>query len=321
MGGTDLKKVFFPILCVFLMLWFLTGCGGTAERESASIPPTQSASDELPTAQVTDPGAADSDPLPSPETTPDPPASSEAVSTPEPTEEVPITPAPVENTPELPVSSEAVTAEPSPGIDYPVTLIYQNPKLPNGCEITSLAILLDWAGFPIDKVELSDNYLPKQGFYRSDGVLHGADPNRAYAGDPASSSSGWYCFEGPILEAGNTYLSDQNSSLRTVALSGLTQEELERCMDAGIPLAVWVTLDYSAPRTRESARWLLPDGTEYVPYRNLHCVVLAGWNGGKYLIANPINGWQTVSPGTFWSCFDAMGRRAVAVLPFEALSS
>ena len=300
-GGTDLKKAVFPVLCGFLVLWLLIGCGGTGGQESASVPPTQSASGELPTEQATDSGT-----LPSSEVIPSAPASSEAVSgTPVPTEVVSFTPAP----------TETVSGEYPPENSPAVTLIYQNPELPNGCEITSLAILLDWAGYPIDKVELSDNYLPKQGFYRSDGVLHGADPNQAYAGDPSSYSSGWYCFEGPILEAANAYLADQNTTQQAVPLSGTTREELENYMNDGIPLAVWVTLDYSAPRTRSSSRWLLPDGTDYVPYTNLHCVVLAGWDGDDYRIANPINGWQTVSPDAFWSCFDAMGRRAVAVLP------
>lgn len=311
-----MRRLILPVICVFFVLALLAGCRVTAGYESAFIPPTQSASDEPPTAQATGPGPADSDPLPSPEATPDPPVSSEVVSTPEPTEEVPATPAPVENTPELPVSSERVTAEPSPGVNYPVTLIYQNPELPNGCEITSLAMLLDWAGYPIDKVELADNYLPKQEFSTVDGNRHGPDPNEFYVGDPASSK-GWYCFEGPILEAANAYLSEQNTTQRAAPLSGLetTREELESYMNDGIPLAVWVTLSYTAPYYPESFRWYLPDGSRYKPYSNLHCVVLAGWDGDNYLIANPIKGWQTVAPDTFWDVFSAMGCRAVAILP------
>ena len=300
-----MRKLILLIGFSFLMLELLAGCRVTAGQESAPISPAQSSN----------PGAVSSE-LPSEEVVPSGPASPETVfSTPDPTETVPATTAPPENTPDTSASSEVGSGEHPPEKNSAVTLIYQNPELPNGCEITSLAILLDWAGYPIDKVELSNTYLPKQGFYRSDEVLHGADPNQAYAGDPSSSSSGWYCFEGPILEAANAYLAGQNTTQRAAPLSGTTREELENYMKDGIPLAAWVTLDYSAPRSRESSGWILPDGAEYVPYTNLHCVVLAGWDGDDYRIANPIDGWQTVSPGKFWECFDAMGRRAVAVLP------
>ena len=300
-----MKKLTLLIFFSFLMLWLLTSCRVTAGQESASVPPAQSDG----------PGAV----------TAEPPSSEAVLNTPDPTETVPATTAPPENTPDISAppentpdtsaSLEVGSGEHPPDKNSAVTLIYQNPELPNGCEITSLAILLDWAGYPIDKVELSNTYLPKQGFYRSDEVLHGADPNRAYAGDPSDRSSGWYCFEGPILEAANAYLAGQNTTQRAAPLSGTTREELENYMNDGIPLAVWVTLDYSEPWTRESSSWILPDGAEYVPYTNLLCVVLAGWDGDDYRIANPIDGWQTVSPDRFWNCFDAMGRRAVAILP------
>ena len=296
-----MRRLILPVICSFLLLCLLTGCSEALEYETPSAPPTQSADNEPPTAQATDPGAPSS-----PEAVSSAPAFSEVISsTPDPTEEVPATPAPPEDTPDIPIPSETVASVP---------LIYQKPELPNGCEITSLAMLLAWAGYPIDKVELSDNYLPKQNFSIVDGVRYGPDPDQAFAGDPASSK-GWYCFEGPILEAANAYLSDQNTTQQAAPLSGATREELENYINDGIPLAVWVTLSYTAPRNPESFRWYLPDGTLYTPYSNLHCVVLAGWDGDNYRIANPINGWQTISPDTFWNCFSAMGCRAVAILP------
>ena len=304
-----MKKAILPAGLLMLMLLLSTGCGGTAPHESASNPPTQYASDAPHATQTNDPGTPAS-----PEAVPStPPFSEIAPSTPPPSEVISGTPPPTEAVPSAPASAEVVSSGP-PGNDPAFPLIYQNPELPNGCEITSLAMLLAWAGYPIDKVELANNYLPKQEFSKSDGVRYGPDPNRAFAGDP-SSPNGWYCFEGPILEAADAYLSDQNTTQQAAPLSETTREELENYMNVGIPLAVWVTLDYSAPRNPESFSWYLPDGSHYIPYSNLHCVVLAGWDGDNYKIANPINGWQTVSPDTFWSCFDAMGRRAVAVLP------
>lgn len=194
-----------------------------------------------------------------------------------------------------------------------LSLIYQNPELPNGCEVTSLAMLLKWAGCPIDKVELAEDYLPKEDFAYAGGDRLGPDPGQAYVGDP-SSAKGWYCFERPIIYAGNTWLREQNNNFQVVSLVGLTQKELEDYLDLGIPLAVWVTLDYTPPKS-SSFQWTLPDGTRYTPYSNLHCVVLTGWNDGDYQIADPISGWQRVSPALFWNSFDAMGRRAAAVLP------
>lgn len=214
-------------------------------------------------------------------------------------------------TDEIPVHSDffPVIAE----AEDRISLIYQNPELPNGCEATSLAMLLKWAGCPIDKVELAQDYLPKKNFAQAGSDRLGPDPSQAYAGDPASAG-GWYCFEGPVIYAGNTWLTGQNSSFRAVSLTGLTREALEDYLDLGIPLAVWVTLNYAPPKF-SSFQWTIPDGARYTPYSNLHCVVLAGWSGGDYQIADPISGWQKVSPALFWSSFDAMGLRAAAVLP------
>ena len=194
-----------------------------------------------------------------------------------------------------------------------LSLIYQDPELPNGCEVTSLAMLLKWAGCPIDKVELAENYLPKEDFVQAGSDRLGPNPSQAYAGDPASAE-GWYCFEGPIVDAGNTWLNEQNSNFQVVSLTGLTRKSLEDYLDLNIPLAVWVTLNYAPPKL-SFFQWTLPDGVRYAPYSNLHCVVLVGREGGGYQIADPISGWQIVSPALFWTCFDAMGRRAAAVLP------
>ena len=221
----------------------------------------------------------------------------------------------------VPPGTDATDETPLPSAFLPVaadhesrlSLIYQNPELPNGCEATSLAMLLQWAGCPVDKVKLAEKYLPKKDFAQADSERLGPDPSRAYAGDPASAG-GWYCFEGPVIHAGNTWLTEQDSSFQVVSLTGLTQGALEDYLDAGIPLAVWVTLNYAPPRL-SSFQWTLPNGTRYAPYSNLHCVVLAGREGGGYQIADPISGWQTISPAVFWNSFDALGRRAAAVLP------
>ena len=60
--------------------------------------------------------------------------------------------------------------------------------------------------------------------------------------------------------------------------------------------------------------WLLADtGETYAPYANLHCVVLAGWDGDTCTIADPLQGRRRVDAAAFLQCFRQMGSRAVVV--------
>lgn len=194
-----------------------------------------------------------------------------------------------------------------------LTLQLQEPQLPNGCEVTSLAMLLGWAGYPVDKVSLYQGYLPRQSFtYGVDGAPIGGDPEQVYVGDAASQSGGWYCMEGPILEAGNAYLQDQGSQEQLEAVSGLSRRDLDAYLEEEIPVVAWVTLDY-APPTDSLHSWYLSDGDFYQPYANLHCVVVVEHGQEGYLTADPLEGWQWVDESLFWDSFDAMGRRAVTL--------
>lgn len=193
-----------------------------------------------------------------------------------------------------------------------VEIIYQNPELPNGCEVTSLAMVLTSAGCPAGKMTLYQNYLPKADFSYADTQRYGPNPEKWYVGDASDLKDGWYCFEGPIIQAANGWLDDLGSSLRARSVTGLSRTELDRYAQDGVPLAAWVTLAYAAPQYSEFS-WTLEDGTQYQPYSNLHCVVLAGVQDGQYQIADPIAGLTQVDKDLFWDSFSAMGRRAVVV--------
>lgn len=195
----------------------------------------------------------------------------------------------------------------------PVELILQNPALPNGCEVTSLAMLLTSAGFSADHVELYEVCLPARDFAYAGNQRFGPSPEEAYAGDASSSTGGWYCFEGPILEAGNAWIEASGGGGEMLSLTGISQSGLDRYAQDGVPVAAWVTIGYAPPVYADSFSWILPDGELYIPYDNLHCVVLAGEENGQYRIADPISGWQLVDKEVFWGSFDAMGRRAVTV--------
>lgn len=206
--------------------------------------------------------------------------------------------------PSLPISAKTQYEE--------VSLIYQDPELPNGCEITSLAMVLAAAGAPVDKLELYECFLPRQEFSYNGPNRYGPNPEEAYAGNAASSKGGWYCFEKPIAEAAKGWLAMSNSNRTVQSLRGVTRKELNEYVEKGIPLVTWVTRNYEKPYYSDF-RWTMPSGNDYTPYANLHCVVLAGTENGKYRVADPIEGWQTVDAELFWQSFSEMGGRAVLV--------
>lgn len=157
------------------------------------------------------------------------------------------------------------------------------------------------------------DYLPRQSFSYSGPNRYGPDPEQAYAGDPASSSNGWYCFEGPIIEAANAWLRDQGSSLRAQSETGANMDRLEKLLRQGTPVAVWFTQDYEQPRFNTSFTWTLPDGSTYTPYGNLHCVVLTGMDETQCYLADPMQGDSVIERDRFESIYTAMGSRAVVL--------
>ena len=193
-------------------------------------------------------------------------------------------------------------------VQLPVQNIAQKPELPNGCEITSAAIALAYLGYPADKCTLAAQYLPCQAPY------YAADPEQVYMGDPFSRGGGYYCMTGPVVAAINAYLADaapQGSGHTAADLSGSTPAELKTLLDRGVPVLVWVTTDFGAPRTGHS--FTLPNGLK--PYTNLHCLVLTGYDRDGFLLADPLENYTRVSSRTFEEVYTAMGSRAVAVLP------
>lgn len=206
------------------------------------------------------------------------------------------------------------------GVDVPRTAgvlevepVLQNPALPNGCEAASLATLLRYAGVEADAVELAMEWIPREDFSYSGPDRFGPDPEEAYVGDATSASGGWYCFAAPVVEGANGYLASIGSPLRAKDLTGASFAELEKQLAAGRPVAVWFTQDYEEPRLNQNFTWTLPSGEQYTPYGNLHCLVLAGVEGGDCLLADPLAGSTRVDRDTFERVYTAMGSRALAV--------
>lgn len=215
-------------------------------------------------------------------------------------------------------NQEYLDTMPAPIVDLAVNAIMQKPALPNGCEVTALAIVLNWMGHSVDKTLLSNSYLPKFPFYtvNVDGkdVRAGGDPNLYFAGDPRNNSNAYYCFAGPIVTAANQFLGEIGASATATDITGSGEDQLISQLDMGYPVIAWGTLSMGEAFQYEPSGWIINEANEkHIPFINLHCVVVSGYDDTFFYIADPIRGNVAVKRSTFMNAYRQIGSRAVVI--------
>lgn len=200
----------------------------------------------------------------------------------------------------------------SPKDHLKVPVVLQNPELPNGCEITALTAILNYYGIPIDKMQLNDR-LPKSKVYTKNGVMYGPDPNKAYAGNPKEKNGGYYVYAPPLAEMADRILIENEMDFRALDITGATKKELIDYVKSGVPVLAWVTIDWKEPR--KSGYWVI-EGTDqkHGIYKNLHAVVLTGYQNGKVTIMDPLKGMVKIDENTFFRCYKQLGSHALVIL-------
>ena len=189
--------------------------------------------------------------------------------------------------------------------------LLQKPELPNGCEITALTSILNFYQFDVDKVTLSNDYLPKEPFFRKNGNLYGADPNKAFSGDPADPA-GWFVYAGPTVQAANGYLRDQSASYEAIDLTGSSEEEIMSYVASGHPVGIWATRDLSL--ANYGYGWYLEaDDSYFSAATNLHCMVIYGYVGDQLYVMDPLQGNMIYDKATLFASFESLGSRAMIV--------
>lgn len=197
-------------------------------------------------------------------------------------------------------------------IIYPVPQILQKPELPNGCEITSCCQILQYLGYPADKCDLADHYLPRSETW------YGTDPDRYYMGNPHldddSPQTGYYCFAGPIVTAANRYLSEHGSRHTAVDLTGAGEEDLVRTLEEGSPFFFWASLHFDDIQFDRCGSYPLPDGREHRVFHQLHCMVCSGVDDECFYITDPLNYNSRVPREQFMKIYRQLGSRAVKII-------
>ena len=188
----------------------------------------------------------------------------------------------------------------------PVAYISQLPELPTGCEITSLAEVLNYLGYQVDKEYLAEHDLK---------MLDDLDGsfNNYFIGSPWDVT-GWGCFAPAITNAANKYLTSIKSPKKAYNITGSTLSQLLTEIQNGNPVIVWITTNLDERTLFDNIE--LNNGTIFKWPENEHCVVLTGYNLNSpqtVTVADPLAGIVERTYSKFNSRYNELGKRAVVI--------
>lgn len=177
-----------------------------------------------------------------------------------------------------------------------VPVLLQYPDMPAGCEIYSLAAVLQALGFDADPHDIARDHVP---YTALDGNYA-----TAYSGSPYRDGEG---LPPAIVRAGNSYLESSGSPFRFFDATNAPFEDLLALADRGLPVLVWTTMGMADPGFAAP----LPS---YTFYPLEHCVVLQGSGpDGTVRLMDPQAGSLTVDAAQFSYLYEQCGSMAVTL--------
>lgn len=196
-------------------------------------------------------------------------------------------------------------------LDAPI--IKQYPELPRGCEVTSLAMLLQYKGIQVGKMELAEK-VTKDGtpFKKQNGKISWGNPNDGFIGNMYSfNQPGYGVYHKPIKELIEKYLSG-----RVVDLTGESFTQLQTYLSLNVP--VWVITNTTFRKLPESAfeTWQTPKGQVRITYKE-HAVLITGYDSKNIYFNDPLSGTKNkaVSKQDFLEAWVQMGSQSITYLP------
>lgn len=190
-------------------------------------------------------------------------------------------------------------------------VIYQLPQLQTGCEVTSLAMVLNHYGYSVDKTTLAADYLPTASYRLTyqNGKAYGPDLDAVFVGNPFGD--GTICGPEAIVTTANSYLETCGNPLEAKDITGTTPAGLYLRVSNGQPVIIFVTI--AMANRDDTLGWYTTDG-KYVDWSlNDHGSVLIGWDEESVTVACPLTGIQNYSREQFEKIYAERGYKAAVI--------
>lgn len=196
-------------------------------------------------------------------------------------------------------------------IDAP--LISQLPELPRGCEVTSLAMLLNFAGANVDKMVLAEEVRKDPTPYqKKNGTVYFGNPYDGYVGNMYTlTEPGYGVYHGPIKELAEKYLPNQ-----IVDLTGNHFDQILDYVSQGIPVWVITNTWFSELPETQFRTWETPSGTVKITYRE-HSVLITGYDENYIYFNDPLANVKNrkIKKENFIAAWRQMGKQAITFIP------
>lgn len=199
-------------------------------------------------------------------------------------------------------------------LDIPI--VSQYPELPVGCEITSASAVLQYLGFDVDKLYLTDNYLEwdSEFTYDENKDSVGPDPYKVFAGNPYNW--GYGCFAPVIINSLNRFFADNGFSYEALSIENVNEADIEKLINEGVPMIVWASRDMKPYNYRNPVEWILKDtGESFTWIGNSHTLVLCGYDSTCYYFMDCDDKSEITpySKESFFNRFEENGKQCIVI--------
>ncbi|WP_445489344.1 C39 family peptidase [Niallia sp. 03133] len=187
-------------------------------------------------------------------------------------------------------SNRTAKKEPKPAVKKNVQLnaptIKQLPELPRGCEVTSLAMLLQYSGIDVDKMILAEKIKKDSTPYkRQNGKIYFGNPNIGFVGNMYTlQEQGFGVYHKPIAELAEKYLPN-----KILDLTGSDFEKLKIQLSENRPVWVITNTKYKKLPNNQFQIWKTPSGTIKIT-KSEHSVLLTGYDHDFIYFNDPLTG-------------------------------
>lgn len=189
----------------------------------------------------------------------------------------------------------------------------QYPELPRGCEVTSLAMLLQSADIKVDKLTLAKKIKKDPTPYRIEkGKTFFGHPNEGFVGNMYTNHEpGLGVYHGPIRQLAENYLPG-----RIKDFTGSDFQEVKIHLSDNRPVWVITNTRYQKLSADSFITWETPKGQIQVTYRE-HSVLLTGFDKEFIYFNDPLTGEKNKKAPIkdFEESWVQMGRQAITYLP------